>query len=132
LKAGNAVTKKTYQIFKERGLEAKIMPAGLRHIEHMSELAGGEFVFTLQARVQKMVNEAGLPHIELVDEQISEDDLNQLLKIDEFRKSYYEDALAPEDYMAFGVMQKTLSQFMETGWAPLEFYGTNAVSQRWT
>ena len=33
--------------------------------------------------------------------------------------------------MTFGVTQRTLSQFLWTGWAPLETYGGTARTDRW-
>ena len=39
--------------------------------------------------------------------------------------------MKPAEFITFGVMQKLLSQFMETGWAPLETYKSNKVSGRW-
>ncbi|MDD4200031.1 MAG: transaldolase family protein [Eubacteriales bacterium] len=131
-KAGNILTKKTYSIFRKRGYEAIIAPAGLRGIHHLSELAGGKFVFSLQPRIQRMVLEAKLPLIERIDEPVNEETISELCKIREFRKAYYEEELPDTEFMAFGVMQKTLSQFMETGWAMLETFGSNTTTQRWS
>lgn len=44
--AGLAITKRSYQLAKERGYRAVIMPAGLREVYHLTELAGrGNGVF---------------------------------------------------------------------------------------
>ena len=131
-KAGNAMTKKTYRLFEERGFEAKIMPAGLRGVHHLTELAGGKFVFTLHPRIQKMVLAESPPQVERIDEPVDVRMIQRLYQIWEFKKAYDEDGLCEEDFMSFGVMQKTLSQFMETGWTMLETYGTKGASQRWT
>ena len=131
LNAGNAVCKKSYNIFKKRGINAKIMPAGLRGVHYLAEMAGGDMVFSLQPRVQKMVIEADLPRIEHIDEGISEKIITSLRQIPEFLRAYEEDGMAPEDFITFGVTQKTLSQFLWTGWAPLGTYGSNAKSNRW-
>ena len=131
-KAGNAMTKKTYQLFEKRGYEAKIMPAGLRGVRHLTELAGGGFVFTLHPRIQQMILEADPPKVERIGEPDDEKAIGELGRIGEFRRAYDENGLDPEEFMAFGVMQKTLSQFMETGWSMLETYGAKEASQRWT
>lgn len=129
--AGNAVCKKTYSLFRERGITAKIMPAGLRGVHYLSELAGADMVFSLQSRVQKMVNEANLPQIEKIDEEIPQDLIARLKAIPEFLRAYEEDGMDANDFITFGVTQKTLSQFLWTGWSPLETYGSPVKSDRW-
>jgi transaldolase len=131
-KAGNLLTKRSYQIFSKRGYEASIMPAGLRRVEHLTELAGGKFVFTLHPRIQKMVMDADPPKAEKIDTPINGDDVEMLMRIPDFRRAYCEYDLPENEFITFGVMQKTLSQFMETGWALLETYGTGSQSTRWT
>ena len=53
------------------------------------------------------------------------------MKIPEFVRAYEPGGLKPQEFITFGVMQKMLSQFMETGWAPLEVYNSNKKSARW-
>jgi len=130
--AGNALTKKTHQLFEKRGFEAKIMPAGLRSVHHLTELAGGEFVFTLHPRIQKMVLAESPPFLERISEPMDDRVIQRLCQIQEFKKAYDENGLDEKDFISFGVMQKTLSQFMETGWSMLETVGTKSASQRWT
>lgn len=130
--AGLAMAKRTYQIFRERGYRAVIMPAGLRGAYHVTELAGGAVTFSIHPRVQKMILESGLPHEERIDKPIDPAVLERLLTLPEFRKAYEPDGLKPEEFILFGVVQKLLSQFAETGWSPLEVYGSDKVSSRWT
>jgi transaldolase len=131
LHAGNAVCKKVYRLFKERGITAKIMPAGLRGVYHLAEMAGGDMVFSLQTRVQKMVNETNLPRVKRIDEEVAQDVISRLRHIREFCRAYDEDGMAPEEFVTFGVTQKTMSQFLWTGWAQLETYGSTRKSDRW-
>ncbi len=129
--AGNTICKKVYRLFKERGISAKIMPAGLRGVHHLSEMAGADMVFSLQARVQQMVKAADLPRRQRIDEPTPKDVIGRLKRIPEFVRAYDEDGMAPEDFITFGVTQKTLSQFYWTGWIPLETYGTSTPSNVW-
>jgi len=131
LKAGNAVCKKVYRLFKEKGITAKIMPAGLRGVHYLAEMAGADMVFSMQSRVQKMVMEADLPRIERIDEEIPKGVIERLKRISEFVRAYEEDGMGPDDFVTFGVTQKTHSQFFWTGWAPLETYGSKTKSNRW-
>ena len=131
LQAGNAVCKKVYRLFHLRGITARIMPAGLRGIHQLAEMAGGDMVFSLQTRVQRMVVDAALPRQRRIDEEISAEVIARLRSIREFCRAYDEDGMAQEDFVTFGVTQKTLSQFFWTGWAPLETYGSARKSDRW-
>ena len=129
--AGNAVCKRSYQVLKEMGTSAVIMPAGLRGPHHLSVMAGAKMVFSLQTRVQQMVNDSNLPQVERIDEPINESILHRLMQIDEFARSFEPGGLREDEFVKFGVTQRTLSQFLWTGWAPLETYGAEAQSDRW-
>lgn len=131
MNAGNAVCKRSYKMFEDAGFSAVIMPAGLRGAHHLSAMAGAKMVFSLQARVQKIVKDANLPQVEHIDEPIDPKIIERLMKIDEFVRAYEPDALKEKDFIKFGVTQKTLSQFLWTGWAPLETYGSEQSSDRW-
>ncbi|MGI6169014.1 MAG: transaldolase family protein [Christensenellales bacterium] len=129
--AGNAVCKKSYTLYRQRGYRATIMPAGLRGVHHLAALAGGDMVFSLQSRIQKMVLAADLPQKQRINETIDQQTLCSLSRIPEFVRAYATDGVQPEEFISFGVTQKTLSQFLWTGWAPLETYGTALKSDRW-
>ncbi|MFO7532543.1 MAG: transaldolase family protein [Candidatus Limnocylindrales bacterium] len=131
MQAGNAVCKETYRLFRQKGISAKIMPAGLRGVHHLAAMAGADMVFSLQARVQMLAIEADLEQVERIDEDVPPVVLERLRRIPEFVRAYDEDGLAPEDFITFGVTQRTLSQFLWTGWAPLETYGLSGESDRW-
>ena len=108
------------------------MPAGLREVYHLTELAGAEMAFSLHPRIQQMVLDADPPRGERSDELVDPDTLERLMQVTEFRRAYLEDGLAPEEFFTFGVTQKTLSQCVETGWAMLVVYGSNKMSTRRT
>lgn len=131
LRAGNAICKKVYQLFKERGITATIMPAGLRGVHYLAEMAGANMVFSLQSRVQKMVIEADMPKVERIDKEIPKDAIRRLKRIPEFVRAFEEDGMNQNEFVTFGVTQKTHSQFFWTGWAPLETYGSSIKSNRW-
>jgi transaldolase len=130
--SGLAVAKRTYEIYRQRGYEAVIMPAGLRGPYHLAELAGAKMTLSIAPRAQKMILAADPPQVERIDAPIDAGVLKRLLRIPEFARAYEPDGLKPPMFITFGVVQKLLSQFTETGWAPLEIYGTKNTSARWT
>ena len=119
-----------YRLFRQRGIPAKVMPAGLRGVHHLTSMAGADIVFSLQARVQKMAIEADPERVCHADEDIPSEIIRELYKIPEFVRAYEEGGLKEEEFITFGVTQKTLSQFLWTGWVPLETYQAEA-SNRW-
>jgi transaldolase len=129
--AGNAVCKRSYTILREKGSPAVIMPAGLRGSRHLSVMAGAKMVFSLQTRVQHLVNSENLAQEEHINEPVDEGIIHELTRIDEFVSAYTPNGLCPEEFIKFGIMQRTLSQFFWTGWAPLENYGSTIKSARW-
>jgi len=129
--AGNAVTKRTYDIFRECRYTARLMPAGLRTVDNLTRFVGADMVFSLQTRVQHMVNEADSPQRERINERTDSNVLEALMQISEFRRVYEPTGLRPSEFIIFGLTQRTLSQFLWTGWSPLETFGVNAISNRW-
>ena len=129
--AGLAVAKRTYQIFEQRGYDAVIMPAGLRGAYHLTEMAGGKLLYTINTRVQDMILAADPSQEERISNPVPQDVLNQLRKIPEFVRAYEPDGMKPSEFITYGVTQKLLSQFNDTGWAPLETYLSNKKTNRW-
>ena len=130
-RAGIAIAKRSYEIFRKKGYSSIIMPAGLRGSYHLTELAGAKVTYTINTRVQNMILEDNPAQEERIDIPVDKNIIDKLMQIPEFVRAYEPDGLKPQDYIAFGVVQKLLSQFTETGWAPLETYKSTKVSGRW-
>ena len=106
------------------------MPAGLRGVHHLTSMAGADMVFSLQARIQNMVLAEDPERVCHAEEEIPPEVIRELYRIPEFVRAYEEGGLKEEEFITFGVTQKTLSQFLWTGWVPLETYQADA-SDRW-
>ena len=48
--------------------------------------------------------------------------IGRLRTVPEFVRAYEPDGLAPEEFITYGVTQRTLGQFSEGGWSLLEAY----------
>ena len=75
--------------------------------------------------------DADPPQEERISNPVPQDILDQLRKIPEFVRAYEPDGMKPSEFITYGVTQKLLSQFNETGWAPLETYLSNKKTNRW-
>ena len=118
--AGLAVSKRACSIYKQRGYEAMMIVAALRGTYHMTELAGAEIIMSIAPPYQEMLLSEELPHEERIDAEIAGDVIERLSSLPEFVRAYEPDGMKPEDFIAYGVTQKTLAQFYEGGWKLLE------------
>lgn len=116
-KAGIAVAKRAYNLYKERGYKAVIMPAGMRGAYHMTELAGAEMVFSTAPKIQDMLENVKEPFLVGIDNPVDDGALRRLMAIREFRRAYEIDGMEESEFLTYGAMQRTLSQFVEVGWS---------------
>jgi transaldolase len=120
--AGLAVSKRAYQIYQDRGYEAVLLVAALRGTYHMTELAGAELVMSIHPRHQAMLLEPGVPQETRIDLPIAPEVIDRLCRVPEFVRSYEPDGMPPSEFIAYGATQRTLSQFIQVGWAMLEAF----------
>ncbi|MGO8695763.1 MAG: transaldolase family protein [Rectinemataceae bacterium] len=118
--AGLAIAKRCYGIFQERKYTAKLCVAALRGTYHATDMAGADIVLSIHPKYQKALMSSDVPKEEVYSRSVPPDVLERLLGIREFRRAYEPDGLRSEEFVAFGVTQRTLSQFTETGWKLLE------------
>jgi len=118
--AGLAVSKRAYSIFKHRGYEAKIIVAAIRGTYHMTELTGADIIMSISPPYQEMLLSDEFPHEERIDAEIDRDVIERLSTLPEFVRAYEPDGMKPEQFITYGVTQKTLAQFYEGGWKLLE------------
>jgi transaldolase len=118
--AGLAVTKRAYSICRQRGYEAVLIIAALRGTYHMTELAGADLIMSLFPPIQEMLLSADLAHEERIDVPIPADVIERLSQIPDFVRAYEPAGMRPAEFMGYGVTQRTLSQFWESGWKLME------------
>lgn len=102
--AGLAVAKKVYEIFKQRGYKAKFIGGGARGLHHFTEMVGGDVSITINwnGSADKLLekNEAVVSRLfnptpfEVIDELTA--------KVPDFKRAYYLNAIAPEEYEEYG------------------------------
>ena len=120
--AGLAISKRAYEIYKTQQYEAVLLVAALRGTYHMTELVGAELIMSIHPKYQAMLLEPGVPRESRIEESVDPTTINRLQTLPEFVKAYEPDGMQPEDFITYGVTQKTLSQFYHVGWAQLEQY----------
>jgi transaldolase len=117
--AGIAVTKRAYAIFQQRRYEADLIVAALRGTYHMTELAGARVIMSIAPAYQKMLVVPDLPKEERIDAEVPNDVIERLSQLPEFTRAFDPEGMDPGEFITYGVTQKTLAQFYESGWKPL-------------
>jgi len=118
--SGLAVSKRAYSIYKQRNYEATLIVAALRGTYHMTELTGAEIIMSIAVPYQEMLLSDELAREERIDRPIPGDVIERLSALPEFVRAYEPDGMKPEEFIGYGVTQKTLAQFYEGGWKLLE------------
>ena len=121
VQAGLACLKKAYKIFVERGYSTYLMPAGLRGINQVMELAGARMIFSLAPKIIKLLPE-DTPCEERISVPVAADVLERLMTMQEFRKAYETDGMKREEFITFGSANRTTDQFINDGWNQLASY----------
>ena len=122
IQSGTAAIKRAYSLFKERGYKAILMPAGMRGHYHLTALAGAAMSMSVAPKIAGMALEIAHPFTEHIDEPVAPDVIDRLRTLPEFVRAYEPDGMKPTDFITYGVVQRTLSQFVEAGWSPIEAY----------
>lgn len=120
--AGLAVTKRAYQMYKDRGYEAELLVAALRGAYHLTELAGADLIMSIHPSSQEFFVAKDHPREERIDIPVSEDVIDRLSTLSEFVRAYEPDGMAPNEFIGYGATQRTLGQFCESGWKLMESY----------
>jgi transaldolase len=118
--AGLAVTKRAYAIYREKNYDAVLMVAALRGPWHLTELAGAEVVMSIHPSHQHVFVSQDFAREERIHQPVAEEVLGRLGKMPEFVRAYEPEGMKPNEFVGFGATQRTLSQFCELGWKPME------------
>jgi transaldolase len=113
IQAGSAIMKRAIAIFAERKYEAIMMPAGMRGAYHVTDLAGADITMSIHPKIQKLLEKVEKPYTEHHLIPVDPEAIKRLMTVREFVRAYETDVMPPEEFITFGVVQKTLAQFTE-------------------
>jgi transaldolase len=118
--AGIAVTKRAYAIYRERRYEPELIVAALRGNHHMTEVAGADLIMSIAPPFQETLLVPDIPREERIGVPVAHDVIERLSELVEFRRAYEPDGMGPDEFVSYGVTQRTLAQFWESGWSLLQ------------
>ena len=110
--AGVAVFKKTYQLYRERRYRLRLLAAAFRNTIQWSELIGGDIVISPPHAWQVKFNASQVPVVSRIGNPVEPDILAQLMKFEDFRRSYDENGLSLAEFDTFPATRRTLRQFV--------------------
>jgi transaldolase len=120
--AGLAVAKRAYALYQERGYGAVLLVAALRGEYHLTELAGADLVMSIHPSWQEPFLTRDFPREPRIECPVSVAVIDRLRQMPEFTRAYDPGGMVPAEFVAYGATQRTLSQFCETGWKPMESF----------
>jgi len=115
-RAGLAVVKRAYALYRDRGYEAVLCIAALRGTYHVAELLGADLILSVHPKIQEMLRAHELPREEGIARPVDAESIARLRTLPEFIRAYEPEGLKPQEFLSYGLTQRTLSQFHETGW----------------
>jgi hypothetical protein len=71
---------------------------------------------------QELFVSRDLPREERIQADVPQDVVDRLCRLPEFVRAYAPDGMLPKEFIAYGVTQRTLSQFFDAGWRRLETF----------
>lgn len=116
IQAGIACIKKSYNIFEQKGYNTILMPAAGRGIYHVTELAGAKIVMSVAPKIQQLLLEANPEQMEKINVPVDQKVIDRLMTMPEFAKAYNEDGMTPDEFITYGPVNRTATQFVESGW----------------
>ena len=118
--AGLSVTKHAYELYRKNGFDATLLVAALRGNYHMIGLAGGELIMSIHPAYQKSLLEGPVVYEKRIGEPVPPAVQKKLDRVPEFAKAYKAQGIPAKEMVSFGLTQRTLSSFIESGWKLLE------------
>ena len=117
--AGCILARRQYAMMRERGYDITLMGGGARGTHHFTEMVGGALHVTINWSTAEEIIKADPPIISRIDATPSQAVIDELCaKLPDFRKAYYPDGLAIEEFADFAPLQYFRNMFVK-GWDTL-------------
>jgi transaldolase len=111
--AGVAVFKKAYEVFLERGFQARLLAAAYRNQLQWTELVGGDIVISPPFGWQEKFQASGHDPEPRIEQPVDPAIIDALLTIPDFVRAYEVDGMTHAEFDDFGATRTTLRQFLE-------------------
>ncbi len=110
--AGIACIKKAHAVFTERGFRSRVLSAAFRNVHQWAALVGGDVVVSPPFKWQQIINRSDYTAVSRIDEPVRQEYLDELNRLEEFRRAYDENGMTTKEFDTFGPTRTTLRQFL--------------------
>ncbi len=117
--AGTIIAKKEYKYLKKMGFDGRMLGGGARGPHHFTNFVGGDMHITINWSTAVELNAQNTQPVLAMDEEADEAVVRELMeKLPNFKRSYDENGMKPEDFDDYGPTTLFRTQFMN-GYARL-------------
>lgn len=113
IQIGTLIMKRALAVYKEKGYEATLMPAGMRGPYHATDLAGSPIAMSIHPKIQNPLLAQKEPFIRKADVEVDPAVIKRLESLKECRRAIDPEGMNDKEFISYGVVQKTLAQFQE-------------------
>ena len=113
IQIGTLIMNRALAIYKERGYEAVMMPAGMRGAYHAMDLSGAPIAMSIHPKIQAQLGKQAAPFATRQALEVAPDVIKRLEQVEECRRAIDPEGMVANDFISYGVVQKTLAQFTE-------------------
>lgn len=99
---GIAAVKKAVAEFEKRGLRARMLVAAFRNTMQYTELVGGDIVISPPFAWAKRIQESDYSYEDRFEQPVSEEIMETLMKVEDFRRAYEVDGMSVDEFATFG------------------------------
>ena len=110
--AGEAVCKRVYEVYRQRGYRTRVLVAYYRHHRHWSAFMGGDIIMTIPCKWQKRFENCDIPIENNRDKPVPERYMAQLMRLEPFVQAMTPGSLAVEAFDSFPPVILTLRYFI--------------------
>ncbi|MFQ8871095.1 MAG: transaldolase family protein, partial [Varibaculum timonense] len=111
---GIAAVKKAVAEFEKRGLRARMLVAAFRNTMQYTELVGGDIVISPPFAWAKRIQESDYSYEDRFEQPVSEEIMETLMKVEDFRRAYEVDGMSVDEFATFGPTVRTLRGFLKS------------------
>jgi transaldolase len=117
--AGATVCRKQYRLMQERGYDGILLGGGARGTNHFTDFVGGAMHITINWSTAAEILALNPPIVNRMATETPSTVIAELeAKLPDYRKAWREGDLAPEEFAAYGPVQRFRNQFIR-GWTQL-------------
>jgi len=113
-------SERAHGLYQDMDSRPTLLVAALRGPYHLTELAGAELIMSVHPKYQAPFDSPVLAKLRRIGSNVPAQAIRRQSRCREFLRTYEPDGLQAQEFLSFGLTQRTLTQFSEIGWKQIE------------